>query len=201
MRIMLHGALAIICGMALSVPARAGELPFTLTINVSKERIVSGQDIALSLTFDNLSGSPRFLVRNADSNWIVVRRADGSAVALTEYGRSLYHPESPVHSICLSGCTHFTLIPTGKSGIDTATLNKIYDMSAPGTYTVQVEHQLRPIESGPARIAGPLPGPTPSDEEAASLPAVVTSMPDKNSESVPLAGIIRSNVLTITVTE
>ena len=70
---------------------------------------------------------------------IIVLHEDGTDVARTAYGRSVYDAPK-IHTHCTLPCDMRIMVPAGSERMDSTLLNKLYDLSAPGTYTVQVKY-------------------------------------------------------------
>jgi hypothetical protein len=127
------------------------------------------------------------------TNHIVVLREDGTPATYTPYGRQIYETRRS-DDFCTAPCLPMTTIPAGGKRMESTLLNKLYDMSKPGTYTIRAEHQIHSVEVGPATIAN-LP-PSPKD-----VPNSGDADPTQVPSQVQPGEVIESNTITLTVTE
>jgi len=113
----------------------------SLTIRCRQNQVKAGSDISVEVVETNTS------LHEIDTVFITkppglgellyrayVRNEKGDLVPETEYGREIRTGEVAVGSSSFLGS-----LKPGQSKIDTLILNKLYDLSQPGKYTVQVE--------------------------------------------------------------
>lgn len=131
--------LAII-GLAISISAAAQTPdPFSLTISTPEPEIPAGSVIRLNIRVKNVSEEPIGFVTRGQSRaeqsfTINVLDDAGKPVPKTQYGNSL-HPE---RGRAVGG----SLNP-GQEGEEFTILSRVFDLSMPGKYLVQVERTDR----------------------------------------------------------
>jgi len=116
----------------------------SLSIAAQPSMVKSGEDIRVNINIANGSNKPLSLVRTVGkgtaefSYAIKVTRQDNLPVNRTDYGLSLVG----AGTIALRTSNRLLDLPPGQSYTDYFLLNKIYDVSRPGVYTVQIQQKL-----------------------------------------------------------
>jgi hypothetical protein len=135
-----------VCGLAVAQKVESAKPAFTLAISTAKTTFTSGTAIDLAATQKNASNHDIYFVVSAgpegtfgNGTWMTVEDSNGTPVAETPFGRKK-HGTGP-HKYPLGGSVFSgrTLIPPGKSFHYVIHLSKEYDLSHPGTYTVQAK--------------------------------------------------------------
>jgi len=150
---------AIILGLALmllpvsaSVRAAPPVTPY-LSIAAQPPVVQSGQDVRVDVNITNRSNEtiPMAVAvgkGTAEFDYdIAVTRQDRRPVERTEYGRSLVG--AGTHSVRVS--KQLINLKPGQSYSDYFMLNKVFDVSRPGTYLVRVEREPVPGQNATAR--------------------------------------------------
>ena len=142
----------IILGFSLMLPLVAAPLSATplitpsLSIAVPLSMVKSGQDVRVDINITNGSKTVIPLAAavgkgNAEFDYdIKVTRQDGRPVERTQYGLSLVG----AGTLPVSVTERLIDLQPGESYNDYFVLNKIFDMSRPGVYLVQVQHEPVP---------------------------------------------------------
>lgn len=138
------GILSALLGLAGIVVAQVPNTapPFSLTISSPQSSFKIGSDVTLELKMTNTSN------RNISfgAGWgmpvvdIEIHDVDGKQTPETPYGLRLHRkdPRFALQDSVTGPVTHPTLRP-GESNDSIGSLNKIYDLSKPGEYTIQVQ--------------------------------------------------------------
>ena len=132
-----------------AVTAESTKPIFALTISTPANTVKRGAEIAIEVSLKNTSSSSISI--NAfqiavDSYMVEVLDSAGNSAPLTEYGRVVlkgerYQPRGGVYKIHMPGGGNarvFRLEPGGTAR-ETLSVSDLFDMSRPGTYTIQVQ--------------------------------------------------------------
>lgn len=126
-----------------STPAKPS---FTLAISTARSTFTSGADIDLHATQENISSRDIYFVVGAgpggtfgNGTWMTVEDSHGNPVAETPFGRKKHGTEPHKYPLGGSVFSGQIPIPPGKSFHYVIHLSKEYDLSHPGTYTVQAK--------------------------------------------------------------
>ncbi len=120
----------------------SGQQPFTLTIAVDQTTIKVGSQIRLRITLTNTSGQDLLIgrgngdARAAEAGYrIEVLNEKGKNPPETKYQRVIKGEEDGIFWSSPIGIT----LQSGKTYEDGMIVNDFYDLSQPGTYTIQVQ--------------------------------------------------------------
>jgi hypothetical protein len=133
---------------AQSVSADKGE--FTFQISMKDSQLSVGAEARVSVVVTNVSDHAIAVVhrlklgegRTGEGSFAVyVRDMEGHLVPETKYGHKLRTGEDPPGEpmMGVSGSASLGGIPPGEADKSAVTLNNLYDLTQPGTYTVQVQ--------------------------------------------------------------
>lgn len=137
--------------ICLNTSAHAEDVP-PLAVSISGPAIVqSGEDIEIGITLTNISNAPvivgsQISPREAERSFTIdVRGLYGNVVQRTIYGLALEGKANPATkeamSMIMSGHISGVLEPNDKFQ-QSSTVSKLYDMTVPGQYVIQVEQHL-----------------------------------------------------------
>jgi hypothetical protein len=130
--------------------AESSLAPFSVSISTRPTTVKTGSEVAIKVTITNTSGSKIEIGRSVGQNEgemnqdLEILDNQGKRTATTSYGRRVKgegrergeHGEPPPPAII--GSDIFFPIEPGKSIEDIIIANKLYDLSQPGKYTIQV---------------------------------------------------------------
>ncbi len=114
--------------------------PFSLTIS-AKTAIQEGSDVKIRIALTNTS-TRKLSVLHEKANEIGervgfsldVRDANNIQVSLTAYGKAYYN-----HELALVGAPYYADVRPGQTLEDWIVVSKLYDLSKPGKYKIQVQ--------------------------------------------------------------
>lgn len=147
--------------------------PFTITISGPNQPVEEGAEVRIHVVLTNVSGRPVSVQRSpspelAEFYYTVrVRDEHGPEAKMTDYGRAASKGQ-------YQGSQMLILLRPGEEDEENTVLSKQFDMSAPGTYTIQLERAIS------------------RDPKDGSFMAV-------KSAHEPKDGIVKSNQITITL--
>ncbi len=129
--------------------------PVAVTIECPSHEVRSGAEVKLVITVVNTSDRPVSVYKAAGPdgqaeavNKIVVRDSAGNAVGRID-GQTVSiggtHHKIPPRWLSRKG----VILKPGEQMVDFALLNKLFDISKPGTYMVTVQNEMRADDSGP----------------------------------------------------
>lgn len=134
-----HVLLLFLSVTALSYLVRGDVQVHRLSIMISSPKTFKvGDAIRVDIKLTNVSDTPLTITRNrqaTDFYSIDVRDSHGNAVGDTEAHRKIKKDNASKHA--LSSVTSINIKP-GETYLDTIEPSFYYDMSQPGTYTIQV---------------------------------------------------------------
>ncbi|MGI0133494.1 MAG: hypothetical protein ACREBW_00850 [Candidatus Micrarchaeaceae archaeon] len=150
MKKILQGAFLLLlsglCGLGFAQKAGSAKPSFTLTISTAKNTFASGANIDLAATQTNTSNHDIYFVVGAgpggtfgNGTWMTVKDSQGNPVAETPFGHEKHGTGPHKHPLGGSVFSGRTLISPGKSFHYVIHLSKEYDLTRPGTYTVQAK--------------------------------------------------------------
>lgn len=133
---------------AIAVPLIAENAPFSVKVEPTLASVPAGSKITLSITLTNVAKYPisaRQTIRPDESEWdyvIDTRDARGEPVQPTNYERNR-------REIVRLFERHIRTLNPGESLVGEITLSKLFDLTVPGEYSVQVSRDLDDRESEP----------------------------------------------------
>jgi hypothetical protein len=129
--------------------AQAVHRSLTLDVNAARNKVLSGDPILIKVELKNTSGHaiPSTEMPGGDVHGeligfrAVVRDAQGKEPSLTKWGRLVYGRQTPedAASLQLDAVRKGRLDPGGVQKTEIH-VSDIYDLTAPGKYTIQVGH-------------------------------------------------------------
>src|SRR5262249_21543663 len=131
------------------IQSHAQELSLKITIVAAQNSVKAGDPIEITVTMKNMSDHDITMVAvgsnsKAELNYeIIARDKNGEMLNETIYGKGLKGGVAGSRKL-------FTLKP-GAEITETSDINKLYDMSMPGEYVIQVEKEL-PASEGKGMI-------------------------------------------------
>lgn len=138
-----------LCAVCFAQNATTPKTSFTLTICTAKSTFIIGSEIDLNVTQTNVSNHGIYFVVSMTAGESVshipirttVFNDKGNHVAETPFGRKVHGEEPHKNFFGGSVASSRTLIPPGKSFHYVIPLSREYDLSRPGTYTVQAKER------------------------------------------------------------
>src|SRR5215510_10958077 len=136
-------------GPVVVIQTHAPEQSLKITIVAAQNSVMAGDPIKITVTMKNMSDHDITMVAvgnnsKAELNYeIIAREKNGEMVDETRYGKGLKGGVAGSRKL-------FTLKP-GAEITETCNINKLYDMSMPGEYVIQVEKEL-PASEGKGTI-------------------------------------------------
>lgn len=133
--------LSLMLSLGAAAVSSAPVVTLSLSIAARPFMVKSGQDIRVDINITNGSNKPMPLaVSNAEGHAefnydIQVMRQDKRPVGRTDYGRSLVG----AGTLSIGFSNRLIYLKPGQSQSDYFVLNKIYDVSRPGVYFVQIQ--------------------------------------------------------------
>lgn len=130
-----------------SAPPASSSAPFQLTVEPETASVASGDKIVLRITLTNTSEKDlgfRQRARADEAEWdysIDVRDEKGDAVNQTNFGRNRLQ-------IMTMFSARVKTVNPGQSLKEGVTLSKLFDLTIPGRYTVQVSRHAQDNDSG-----------------------------------------------------
>ncbi len=118
--------------------------PLEIAISTQQSKIMAGDPIKIAITMKNMSDHDITIIKfggdsQAELNYeIIVRDKNGEMLNETSYRKGIKEGVAGSRKL-------FTLKPSAEI-TEKANINKLYDLSMPGEYTVQVEKELPPSE-------------------------------------------------------
>ncbi|MFZ0479528.1 MAG: hypothetical protein WAL71_10290 [Terriglobales bacterium] len=146
MPVILAVILAVLAGAAL---AQTVQRPFSLGISVEHDTVKAGSPIVVKIRFKNISDHDLVRMRRPEGDAHgellgfppIVRDAQGNEPPLTRKGRLIFGRQTPEDKAIYVGVSvGATAMHPGEVITPEIRLSELYDMSAPGKYTVQVWH-------------------------------------------------------------
>jgi hypothetical protein len=135
-----------LAGMFLPIGLQAGpkvNASFSIVIAGAQEPVKVGSEVKVEIVLKNTSDHELTIgktnaVSQAEFHYLVeVRDDQGRSAPDTEYGRRVFGRETKKRTILYWGEAYFTLKPN-QTLEDEAVASKLYDMSRPGKYLIQV---------------------------------------------------------------
>ena len=151
--------ISILIGILLPIglaASQAGETPFSVIITGPQKPVKTGTEVKVKIVLKNTSDREFTLaktnaVSQAEFHFLVaVRDSHGQPAPDTEYGRGIMGREIKKRVIIFAGDAFFTLKPN-ETLEDEAIVNKLYDLSRPGKYFIQVTRQF-PEQLGKGQV-------------------------------------------------
>jgi len=136
-------------GPVVVIQSHAPEQSLKITIAAAQNSVMAGEPIKIAVTMKNISDHDIKLVAmgsnsTAELNYeIIARDKNGEMLNETIYGKGLKGGVAGSRKL-------FTLKP-GAEITETSNINKLYDMSMPGEYVIQVEKEL-PASEGKGTV-------------------------------------------------
>lgn len=171
---------ALLPRLVLAVPAQ----PVTMIAYLDRPVYQIGQPIVLSVDLRNMGTHEAIIGMSAyerSAFSITIAGASGRVVSMTPLGKTLFAPP-----VAVSANAAIRLAP-GATFYYRFHLAELYDLSQPGSYTVNVSHTFSPfIPSGPFRLAaGPIKlrvqnAAVSKDDAAQPRPVMMTASLDKS---------------------
>lgn len=130
----------VLCWVWFAQPAQK---PFSITINTATDNLRVGADLRVEITLTNTSASQIHIAKtngadDAEIHYTVdVRDDQGNLAPYTTYSRNL---KAGTKVLVWSDLT-YTLEPGGTLK-DTALVTKLYDLTRPGKYSIQVSREI-----------------------------------------------------------
>jgi hypothetical protein len=128
------------------VPSRSAQRPFSLTISTEHDRVKVGSEVLVQITLTNTSDQEIALGKapgnlpQAESEYLVeVHDSRGQTAPDTDYGRKIKQ-----NKIVVSFSRVSATVGPGESLKDGVILTKLYDLSRPGKYSVQLLRKVPP---------------------------------------------------------
>jgi hypothetical protein len=133
----------IVLFMLAAAPSSAGQPP-TIDLRINKITVTRGEKLYLSIRLINGSSHAIKLKEGEDSHkgeaeyLVDIRDLEGHQAPLTEYGEGIYKNGEPF----TPGTFRATVLQPGQSVSDGVGVDKIYDLSQPGTYAIWVSRKF-----------------------------------------------------------
>lgn len=125
---------------AITQPAAA---PFSLTISTKTKSVQAGSEVKVQILLKNISNNEIYVLREKSPSLpeqagftAAVSDAKGMAVAYTNYGDKFYKGEAVTF-----GSPSYAYLKPGETLEQEMEVSKLFDLSKPGTYTVQVQRK------------------------------------------------------------
>ncbi len=151
MKSLLEGSLTlIICALYVAVPTRSVTQPFTLSLEAEENVIKANSEVKVNVTIRNMSNRAMSVTDSngpVPSDYVIdARDVHGRPAPDTDFGRKLKLKEHGYFDSTFI----FTLQP-GESHKTAMVVTKLYDLSRPGNYLIQVSRAI-PKELGGGSI-------------------------------------------------
>lgn len=116
---------------------------FTLTVRTAKPSVKSGEPIRIGVTLTNVSKNDISVEHDISNKGeffysVTIQAASGKAPRKTDYNHALSGEPTSTPTIITTSPIPAVVTP-GKTIVEIIVLNDLYDLSEPGTYSVQVE--------------------------------------------------------------
>lgn len=116
---------------------------FTLTVRTAKPSVNSGEPVRIGVTLTNVSRNDISVEHDLSNKGeffysVTIQAGNGRAPRKTEYNHALHNEPTSTPMIVVSSLFN-ALVSPGKTIIEMIDLNDLYDLSEPGTYSIQVE--------------------------------------------------------------
>jgi hypothetical protein len=138
--------------LPIGVPAGGVDTPFYIVITGPQKPVKAGSEVKVEIVLKNTSDRELTVgrtnaVSQAECHYLIeVRDNQGQPAPDTEFGRRIMGRETKKRVILYWGDAYFTLKPN-ETLEDEAVASKLYDLSRPGKYIVQVSRVV-PKELG-----------------------------------------------------
>ncbi len=129
-----------------------GTAPFSVAITAPQNKAKAGSEVKIEIDLKNTSATDLSVAKSnavsqAEFHYLIdVRDGDGHEAPDTEYRRRIMGKETKKRTIIYGSDVFFTLKPNETLG-DEAVVSKLYDLSRPGKYVIQVSRVV-PEELG-----------------------------------------------------
>ena len=185
------------------------QVPLSIALTALQQRILAGAPVKLQVVTTNTSTQPLdFWVEYTSDlgGWVYrvsVVDGSGNVPASTMRGRTFEYNDKKSPNVgpgtFLLGNGGFTELQPGKTTVDVIDVGRLYDLSQPGTYTIQVRRFGEGsgwVTSNAVTVTVVPSGNTPSGQTASSEPPFSLTISSPPGDSVRLGLPIGLNVVT-----
>jgi hypothetical protein len=139
------GAALLSCVLPTMQPTQVPptQAPFSLNISAKDDTVRAGSEVRVKIVLTNTSNREIYIIHEKASDvgeqagfTLDVRDAGGMVVPFTRYGQLFFNHEA----VTLGAPSPFDLKP-GKTLKDEIIVSKLFDLSKPGKYSIQVKRQ------------------------------------------------------------
>jgi hypothetical protein len=137
-----------------SAPGQAARQPFSLTVTTPQSIITAGAELRVQVTLKNITDHDIFVSRDfaretAERNYVIdVRDESGQIAPDTAYNRKRKDPGDAKHPNVRYGSHMLETLKPGEELNDDAVVTKLYDITLPGKYSLQVSRQSSDAPGG-----------------------------------------------------
>ena len=135
----------MLSSLAAGMPAQAPPAPatFTLTVRTAKPSVKPGEPVRVSVTLTNVSKNDISVEHDISNKGelfysVRIQGGNGKGPRKTQYNQALSGEPTSTPMIITSSPINARVSP-GKTLVEVIDLKDLYDLSEPGTYSIQVE--------------------------------------------------------------